>query len=162
VWQATPSPLEEKNLGTLFAIIDIENSNALNDDIIEIITSDVQRYFYRSDSFDVESAFETALHKLNRRLQELIGEIGEDWLTDLTAVLGVQKGSTVVFANVGRAVAFMVHKQNIVDILDTAKAKAQDINPVKLFSNIVSGGLVPESFIVFGTGERADLDIFCL
>jgi DNA-binding beta-propeller fold protein YncE len=156
VFLAEPKPKEEIRLGRLFAIIEIASTSDVNREILDLMVHDINRYYYRAEANEIEAAFENALQKTNRRLQEMIGEVGEDWLNELTALIGVQKGNELVFANVGRAIALMSHGSSIMDILDTAKAKAQDVSPVKIFSNIVTGEISEGSRILFSTETILD------
>lgn len=156
VFLSEPKSKEEIRLGRLFAILEIGSAATVNREIIDLMVHDINRYFYRAESSEIEAAFENALQKTNRRLQEMIGEVGEDWLQELTALIGVQKGNEIVFANVGRAIALMAHGNSIIDILDTAKAKAQDVSPVKIFSNIVTGNVNEGARILFSTETILD------
>lgn len=153
---ADPKPVEEKNLGRLFAIVEIESTQKVNKEIIDLMIRDIHDYYYRTESLEIEAAFENALQKTNRRLQEMIGEVGEEWLYHFTALFGVQKKNEVVFAHVGKSIAFMTYNNSVVDIVDTAKSKAQDISPVKIFSNIVTGTLSQGSFLFFSTETILD------
>lgn len=151
IFTSLPTPLEEKNLGRLFIIMEIDSKDSINDDILDLISEEINAHYYRSESFEVEAAFENALQKTNQKLQELIGEIGEEWLENINVLVGVEKAGVVYFTNLGRVVALMIYKDTIVDILDTTKSKSQSINPVKVFNNIVSGEIKEGSIILFGT-----------
>ncbi len=156
LFTADPTPLEEKNLGRLFAVMEIDSQEAMNDDILEIITDELKNLYYQSESFEMEAAFEHALQKTNQKIQEIVGEVGDEWLNLLNIVVGVQRGENLIFANVGRVIALMVHKNEIIDILDTTKAKAQDINPIKVFGNIVSGEITETGIILFSIESILD------
>ncbi|PJA93114.1 MAG: hypothetical protein CO132_04685 [Candidatus Kerfeldbacteria bacterium CG_4_9_14_3_um_filter_45_8] len=156
LFTAHPTPLEEKNLGRLFAVMEIDSQDSINDEILEVITQEINSAYYQSSVFEAETAFESALQQVNQKLQEIIGEVGEDWLEAMNIVIGVQKDGELIFANVGRVIALMIHNQQIVDILDTTKSKSSEINPVKVFSNTVSGELATNSIIVFSTESILD------
>lgn len=156
LFTASPTPLEEKNLGTLFAILEIDSQGQVNEEILNIIIDEIDNHYYQSESFEVEGAFETALQKTNLRLQEVVGEIGEEWLQQLNVVVGVQKGEQLVFANIGRVIALMIYHGRVVDVLDTTHAKAQDINPVKIFNNIVAGEVNDDNVLLFATETILD------
>lgn len=153
---SSPTPLEEKNLGRLFAVMEIDSQDTINDNILDIIANEIHAQYYRSESFEMETAFENALQKTNQKLQELISEIGEEWLHSMNIVLGVQKGKALVFTNIGRVIAMMVHNGKIIDVLDSAKTKAQDINPLKIFNNIVAGEASDNSALIFATETILD------
>ncbi len=153
---SSPTPLEEKNLGRLFAVMEIDSQDTINDNILDVISNEIHAQYYRAESFEVEAAFEHALQKTNQKLQELISEIGEEWLEHLNIVIGVQKGPSIVFTNIGSVISFMIHDGKTVDIIDSAKTKAQDINPLKIFTNIVAGELSEKSAMIFATETILD------
>lgn len=156
VFTASPTPLEEKNLGVLFAVLEIDSNDEINTEILDLIIEEIDSHYYQSESFEVETAFEHALQKTNHRLQELIGEVGDEWLQNVNIVVGVQKDEQLVFANIGRVIALMVYNGNIVDVLDTTRAKAEEINPVKIFSNTVAGEISADNIIFFATESILD------
>ncbi|MBI2410309.1 MAG: hypothetical protein HYV32_00235 [Candidatus Kerfeldbacteria bacterium] len=156
IFLSSPTPLEEKNLGNLFAVLEIESEDPVCEDILNILTEELNNQYYQSETFELEAAFEYALQKANQKIQEVIAEIGDTWLDQANMVLGVHKGDRLIFANIGRVIALMIHHGKIIDILDTAKAKAQEINPLKVFSNIVSGKLVDQSIVIFSTETILD------
>lgn len=152
LFTASPTPLEEKNLGRLFAVMEIESAEDVNNHILDVIASELNRY-YQSESFDLDAAFEHTLQKTNQKIGQLISEIGEEWLNRLNVIIGVHKDERLVFANVGRVTALMMVSGQIVDIVDTA---THDINPVKVFNNVVSGELTEQSTVLFSTETILD------
>ncbi|HLD22068.1 MAG TPA: hypothetical protein VJB65_04160, partial [Patescibacteria group bacterium] len=74
-----------------------------------------------------------------------------EWLNQCNILIGVQKEKELIFTNVGRVIALMMYHNKVIDILDTAKEKIQEINPVKIFGNIVSGQLVDNAIVFFST-----------
>jgi hypothetical protein len=156
VFSAEPTPLEEKNLGRLFALMEIDSQDSVNDSILEMIAEEVHTQFYRSESAEVEVAFESALQKANAKLHELISQIGDEWLESLHIVIGVQKDRTIVFAHLGRLIALMVHNGKMIDVVQPMHMRTSDINPAKVFSNIVSGEIGERSILFFGTESILD------
>jgi len=156
LFTAEPTPLEEKNLGRLFALLEIDSPDTVNEGILEMIAEEVHTHFYRSESTEVEAAFEYALQKTNTKLHELISQIGDEWLESLHVVIGVQKDNAVVFAHLGRLLALMVHNGKMVDIAQPMPVRVSDINPAKVFSNIVSGNINEQSTLFFGTESILD------
>lgn len=156
VFSAEPTPLEEKNLGRLFALLEIDSQDTVNESILDMITEEVHTHFYRSEHTEVEAAFEYALQKTNVKLNELISQIGDEWLESLHVVVGVQKGNALVFAHLGRMIGLMIHNGRMVDIVQPSHARVSDINPAKVFSNIVSGAIGEHSIVFFGTESILD------
>ncbi len=151
-----PTPLEEKNLGKVFLLIEIESAEEIYQELIELINDEFIHYYYRSENFDVEAAFEQALQKVNQKLQEAMSEIGKEWLSKFNIVIAVLKGKEMHFTQLGSAQAFLVQNDKIVNIIDSAAAKSRTINPLKIFNNVLSGQLTTRSTMIFCTESLLD------
>lgn len=151
---SNPSPLEERNLGRVFAIIEFTEPDSFVEDIIEKIDSAFTHGYYHSSDFDVEAAFERALHKVNKYVQEAVGQYDEGWVYNMNALLGVMRGTEVHVAYVGSMEAFLVQGEDIIDILQ--KTQAEEIKPLKLFTNIISGECTEKSSLVLSTTNLLD------
>ena len=57
VFVASPTPLEEKNFGTIFAIVEIDSTDAVNQEVIELINEEIVQHYYRSTELETELAF---------------------------------------------------------------------------------------------------------
>lgn len=149
-----PSPLEEKNLGRLFVLIEFEEPGEYYEDIIELIDRTFSHSYYRSSDFEVEAAFERSMQKVNKSVQELVGQFGEDWTYRFNALLGIIHSSEIHLAYVGSVEAFLIQKGEIVDILQ--KDKTAEIKPLKLFTNVLSGQCSEDATMVFSTSNLLD------
>lgn len=156
LFTATPTPLEEKNLGQVFAIMEIESTDSMNEHVLDVVANEINKNYYKSEALEFDSAFEYALQETNKKVQELVGEVGEEWLHNLNMVAGVRKGQDVVFAHLGRVIAQMIHGNNIVDVLDTTASKMQAVNPVRAFGSVMSGRLTPSAILFFSTETILD------
>ncbi len=156
LFTARPTPLEEKNLGRLFGVLEIDSQDSINEEILHVIEDVIVSEYYRAEATEVETAFEVALQQVNKKVHELVADIGDEWLNSVNMLLGVQKGHSVIFANIGHVIAMLIQKDQIIDILDTTKAKAQDINPMKVFTNIVTGEAPKDSAVLFATETMLD------
>lgn len=154
---AHPTPLEGKTLGQLFALLEIENRDPQNHEVIVSLQQELTRRYYQSDDFHVETAFEHALQATNERLQHLLTEDLGAWLPKLNVVIGVLKESSLYLTVVGRTHAYLVHGQRIIDILETsAGAPQEEISPLKIFTNIISGQLSPDDSLLLCTTSLLD------
>ncbi|OGY83741.1 MAG: hypothetical protein A3F54_05165 [Candidatus Kerfeldbacteria bacterium RIFCSPHIGHO2_12_FULL_48_17] len=145
-----PTPLEEKNLGRIFVLIEEHNHNEFAQELFKKIVETLDYEYYHGTDFDMEIAFENALQKLNHTLQELSSEYGDDWLSGFSAVISVLKGEKTHFSAAGRAQAFLIQKDKIIDILSQGSSGG-NINPVRIFSSILSGDLRKNSSLLLGT-----------
>ncbi|MBU0670690.1 hypothetical protein KKF29_00870, partial [Patescibacteria group bacterium] len=150
---ADPTPLEEKNLGRVYTLIEISNDLDEANEVIDIINQSISNAYYQSTSFEIEIALETALKSLNKKLQQITSELGEDWLDKISAIIAVQKGQEIHFAQIGTIHSFLVQDKKIIEIGGANKEK---INPLKIFSNILSGNLTKKSTLIFCTESILD------
>lgn len=149
-----PSPLEEKNLGRIFVLMELEDPQPYYDEIIEKIDQAFLNAYYRSSDFEIEAAFERSLHKINKTVQELVSKYGEGWVYKTNALLGIVKDTEVHLTYVGSVEGFLIHKSTIIDILQ--KTQSSQIKPLKLFTNIISGQCPDQATMVFATTNLLD------
>lgn len=149
-----PTPLEENNLGKIFVVLEFDNPQRYTEEIIERITSAFSESYYRSSDFEVEAAFERALQKVNQAVKDSISEYGEDWVYSLNAIIGVIHETAVYFTYVGSMEGFLVQGQEIIDVIQ--KSKDNDIKPLKLFTNIISGQCPEKCAMLFSTSNLLD------
>lgn len=156
-YTSRPTPLEERTMGRLFLIVEIDEPDQRNQQLIEEIQQAITREYYGSDHFQVEIAFERALQKANEHLHGLVGEELASWLKNLNILIGVLKDTSLHFTAVGRMHAFLVHRQRIIDILDSSPgAQTEMPTPLKIFTNIVSGQLNLGDTLLFCTTSILD------
>ncbi len=155
LFEATPTPLEEKNLGKLFAIIELDLVSDSNEHIIDLVLSRLTDAYYASEQFEIEAAFEHALHRLNEQIATIVGEVGEDWLKGCNAVFGVVHGSELVFAHSGAVLGLLSIKKQLVDIIEP-DSRIAELNPLTFFGNVISGQLPDNGSVFFGTDAMMD------
>ncbi|MDP3970342.1 MAG: hypothetical protein Q8P90_01445 [bacterium] len=154
IYLSTPTPLEEKNLGRIFVLIDLEDPQPFYEELVELIDSTFTNAYYRSSDFEVEAAFERSLHRVNKAVQDGISQYGEEWVYKLNGILGIVKGTEVHIAYVGAVETFLIQGDDIIDVLQ--KSKSEEIKPLKLFTNIISGECQDKSSMLFATSNLLD------
>ncbi len=153
---ATPTPLEERMLGRLFFVVELNSNEALDHQLIHAIQRELQAYYYQSEDFQIESAFEKALQRLNDRLHGIIGQHTVDWIKRASILVGVVKETALHFSVIGHMHAFLIHRQRILDILESSTGAPETSSPVKIFSNIISGHLSLNDALLFCTTSLLD------
>ncbi len=155
LYTATPTPLEEKNLGKLFAIIELGLPGQNNDHIIDLLIAALSDAYYASEQFETEAAFEHALHRMNEQIATIVSEVGSEWLTHCHAVFGVVHGTELVFAHSGSVLGLLTMKDQLIDIIEP-DARVSELNPLKFFTNVVAGQLPETGSIFFATDGMMD------
>ncbi len=159
VFVAHQSPTEEKSLGKVFFVAEIASRDRINLDIIKKIQEQLLSSYYRTDDLNIETAFEKALESTNQIIADMVGDYDVNWLDKLNAIAFVLKDDAIYFSTVGHTHAFLVRQNKIIDILRTTEngaAAHEKINPLKAFSNIISGPLQTEDTLVLTTPNLLD------
>lgn len=131
----------------LVILVEIEVSDKDNEIIIEDIVREIEHQFFNSPAAEVEYAFENALAKANLRVKDTLLGKPKNWLKGMHIAVLALSGEEVHLASVGLAHAFLVRNEKIVDVLKSPEGTAAP-NPVKLFTNIVSGALAQGTAMV--------------
>ncbi|XOU94663.1 MAG: hypothetical protein ACNFW9_01210 [Candidatus Kerfeldbacteria bacterium] len=159
VFASKQSPIEEKNLGKLFLVAEINSDDKINLDIIQTIQDTFTTSYYNTDDLQIESAFEQALENVNQRIADMVGDYDTNWLDKLNIIAVIVKDNTLYFSQVGKLYAFMVRNNKITNIIETteeANELGDKINPLKAFSNIVSGELASDDALLFCNSNLLD------
>lgn len=154
IYVAEPTPLEEKNFGSIFSIINIESKDEANSEVINLINEEITQNYYRSTDLEIETAFENTLNLLNRKLQKAMAELGEEWIKKLNICIGVIKDKELHFSQTGNINILLAQKNQIVKLSDNVKYQTK--NPLKILANISSGQLILHSAIIFCTESILD------
>ncbi len=143
-----PATAEEAQLGKLIIISQISLTDSHNKEIIEAISQEVKENYYSAEASDPETAFEQAIQKLNKQLNQLYTskDIKKNWLNNLNILIAVVNEAQLYLAPVGQVSALMMWQDKVIDIYE-APEKDQ-INPLKIFSQILSGELREEAIVV--------------
>lgn len=159
VFVSNQSPIEEKNLGKLFLVAEINSDDKINLDIIQSIQDTLTTNYYNTDDLHIESAFEQSLENVNQRIADMVGDYDTNWLDKLNMIAVIIKDNILYFSHVGQLYAFMVRGNKITNIIETteeANELGEKINPLKAFSNIVSGDLESDDSLLFCNSNLLD------
>ena len=155
VYIASPSNEEYKRFGQLFVLIENKFESSKNDEINKAIISIIDEETKNLQIEKIETAFETALNNLNKKIQSYLVGLAEEWFDNLNLIIGIEKDNNLYFTNIGNMTGFIIVKDKIANIIEPNREK---INPLKLFTN-VSNGQLPAGCTVFLCTENI-LDYF--
>ncbi|MFH1598002.1 MAG: hypothetical protein ABIB97_02940 [Patescibacteria group bacterium] len=157
VYISHPTPVEEDTFGKLLIITDIHSQDRINQDIINTIQEEVKKHYYQSSDLNIETAFENALQKTNEKLHQLIQDGLTNWVDKLNIIIAVIKDNELHLTQLGTMKALLIHGPKIVDILEASQTPAEiEINPLKIFANIVSGQLAEGDYLLCATSSLFD------
>ncbi|MBU2575626.1 hypothetical protein KKF64_00825 [Patescibacteria group bacterium] len=121
----------------LFA--EIEASDRDNEKIIQILKQELSDQFFNAPAQTDEYAFENALAKANIKIKDILLSKPKNWLNKIHIAAVALCNDEIHIAPIGNIHAFLIHNQKVSDVLNSPQQST--LNPVKLFTNIVSGKL---------------------
>lgn len=151
---AQPTPLEEKNLGKIFALIEFTAAYPFIDQVVRCIDDSFFQSYYRSADFETEAAFERSLHKVNSAIRDFIHDHGEEWLYKTNIAIGVLYDMTLHLSYLGRVEAYIAQTDGMLDIIQ--HPQTAEIQPLKPFNNIISGKCPEKSGVIIATSTLLD------
>lgn len=155
--------------GSLFGLIEIESGHQEIADLIDLIIGEIQDNFYyprnlASDQSytNILEQFEVSLKNLNLSIAAFLEtrHINLD-LDKVNIVLGLSSDKELHFAivgNVGALLFFHTTKSNyrIINIIDGSGTIYSTPNPLKLFSQVISGVIRPRDILFISTANIFD------
>ena len=153
VWISRPSPSEEQALGKLIVITDLPGTDRVNLDVISLIQEELRTGYYQSTDTKPERAFEQALQQTNRRLHSVITDGVSSWVEKANIIVAAAWRDQVIISTVGSVHSFMLRHGRIHDILDPTP---QTVNPVRIFSHVMSGQLQADDQLLLCTPSLLD------
>jgi len=157
---------KEDLAGKLFALIEIESKRSDDLKIINFLLNNINYNYYQNEklilrekisTLKIEHIFESALARTNKNLIDFIKneKINFDPY-QINATIGIIYKNEIYFTNLGKNKAFLIYKNydenkfKISDIINNTETKEdKQINIAKLFSNIISGLLPAEGYVLF-------------
>jgi len=137
----------KKNPDKQLAIfIEIEASDKDNEIIVNELKNELEYQFFNSPTENNEYAFESALAKANAKIKDILLSKPRNWLNKIHIAALAICYDEIYIAPVGDMHAFLVSGQKTTDVLYTPKKSSP--SPIKLFTNIVSGSIIPGNSII--------------
>ena len=130
----------------MLLFVEIEASDRDNEKIIQILKKELSGHFFNTPAQTDEYAFENALAKANIKIKDILLSKPKNWLNKIHIGIIALCNDEIYIAPIGNIHAFLIHNEKISDVLDSSQE--QTPNPVKLFTNIVSGKLTTGNAMV--------------
>lgn len=146
---------ERERLGRLFVVTEIAPAHPDNQRLIHTLQETVSSAYYSISDRGIETSFEQALAETNARLQDFLRGDHRPWLQGFSTFIGILKDTNFVFTHVGAIQAFLIRGNRIVDLLHSTGTEAA-LNPLKIFSSVVTGQLEPGDSLLVATTSLLD------
>lgn len=163
---AAPPEVTLLNKGTLFGLFEVNSGKHKMLELVDVVIEEIQDNYYSvalpNGDADLETAFETALQKTNLAVAAFLenAQIAID-LEHINAVIGLQFHKELYLAPVGSLGLFLFQRlaksgYRIINILDVSKTPLTSPNPLKLFSQVITGGIGSRDVVALMTSSFLD------
>lgn len=154
VFSYTPERINEQKLGSLYIVGQItDHANNQASYFLNLIASIIKREYYSQKHSTALQALESALHKANLALSDLLENNGQSqWLKSLDLLAAAYSANKIYLANTNKARALLIRKSQIAEIItNSVNAKNNSSHPLKTFSNIAIGKLEQNDVLILTT-----------
>lgn len=138
-YEHIPRNPEEQAHGSIYAVIEIEDSGGHAEEIAEKIIDILHSEYYEDLDREPLASFEASLAKINEELAERSSEGQINWLGKLNAVLAVLSENVLHLTQGGKAEAYLYRNEHAMHL--TEDLTGDNINPLRTFINVASGEL---------------------
>ncbi len=156
--------------GKIFGLIDIESSDSNIDKLVDLIIDEIKNnYYYSADiknknisEINITNHFEEALKKTNLSIASFLES--EKITIDLEKVnilVAVSCGSDINLTLTGNMGVIMLYNTppmnyKIIDIMDNFSGSSAPVDPLKIFSQVISGKIRNKDILFVATDNLFD------
>ncbi len=159
VFVSEPENVAQQNLGTLAGILEITDSSEESSYIVNYLVSVIKKEYYSRAKRGTIESFEAALKKANLALAKLAEHETVAWIGHTNAILLVIDKNNLHLSTSGDARALLLRGKTLTDISDGGVTEEAP-NPIKTFTDIVSGRLEEADKLIITTSAMFDIFSF--
>ncbi len=156
VFVEDPENITQQNLGILAGILEITDSSEDSSYIVNYLISVIKKEYYAKPKRGVIESFESALKKANLALAKLAEHENIAWIGHTNAILLVIDKNNLHLSQSGSARALLLRGKTLTDISEDPTSLSSP-NPIKTFTDIVSGRLEENDKLIVTTESMFDL-----
>lgn len=146
----------QKNLGTLFGVLEITDLSEDSSYVVNYIISVIKKEFFSKEKRGAIESMEAALHKANLALSKLAQHENISWIGNFNALVATIEKNNLHFSQAGKASALLIRNKTLTDISE-GMSEGETPNPLKTFTNISSGKLEKNDKLILATPEIFDI-----
>ncbi|MFA6466334.1 MAG: hypothetical protein WCV71_00540 [Patescibacteria group bacterium] len=139
--------------GRLFIILELPKQKIDQQPYLDQLINELATYFDTSGQDNPEILLEEILQQANQVLPEMAAAIKiHNWINTIDLTVGIIYDSSIYMAGIGNINGLLMHNKQITTIM----AKNNNINPSKVFSDIISGELDDGDALIISTNSLFD------
>lgn len=129
------------SLGTLFGFFEVEIHDEDAAYIVNFLASVAKKEYFANPKRSPEESFESALHRINVALAEIVKHGNVSWLGHLHGALGAVSQNTLHFSVTGEGEIYLARAETIRSISAGLVESGIEPHPLKTFTEVSSGEL---------------------
>jgi hypothetical protein len=141
LFEYAPENIYQQALGNLVGFFEIKEYSQDSAYIVNFLTSVLKKEYYMNPKRPVNESFDSALHKVNLALSEIVKNGNVEWLGKLNAAICVLEKNNAHFSVAGSAKIFLYRNSVLSDISEDLASNQAEPHPLKTFVNVSSGRL---------------------
>jgi len=139
--------------GRLFIMLELPKHKLDQQPYVDQLINEIATYFDTSGQDNPEILLEEVLRQTNQLLPEMRTSVKiHNWLNTIDLAIGIIYNNNVYMAGIGNIYSLLMHNKQITTIM----AKNNNINPNKIFSDIISGELDDGDALIISTDSLFD------
>lgn len=139
--------------GRLFIILELPKQKIDQQAYLDQLINEIATYFDTSGQDNPEILLEEILQQVNQILPEMAASIKiSGWINTLDLTIGIIYDNSVYMAGIGNINGLLMHNKQVTTIM----SKNNNINPSKVFSDIISGELDDGDALIVSTNSLFD------
>lgn len=139
--------------GRLFIILELPKQKIDQQPYLDQLINELATYFDTSGQDNPEILLEEILQQANQLLPEMAAAIKiHNWINTIDLTVGIIYDNNIYLAGIGNINGLLMHNKQITTIM----AKNNNINPSKVFSDIISGELDDGDALIISTNSLFD------
>ncbi len=137
-----------QGLGTLFGFFEVEIHDQDAAYIVNFLASVAKKEYFANPRRHPVESFESALHKVNVALAEIVKHGNISWLGHLHGAIGTVSGNTLHFSVTGDGGIYLAREDTLHSISDGLANTDSEPHPLKTFTEVSSGELFDADLIL--------------
>ncbi|PID52730.1 MAG: hypothetical protein CR972_00440 [Candidatus Moraniibacteriota bacterium] len=150
----------QKALGTILGFFIVRDESPSSENIVNFLASEVKKQYFLPTEKPVEEKFESALHRVNRALEEIANIGNVSWMGTVEGAVCVVNENSIHFSVAGDAHILLLRNDTLIDISEGLASEDAINYPLKTFVDISSGDICAHDKIIITSHELLDLISF--
>lgn len=147
----------QKALGTMLGFFIVRDESPTSENIVNFLASEVKKQYFSPTEKPMEEKFESALHRVNRALEEIANLGNISWLGTVEGAVCVINENSIHFSVAGNAHILLLRNDTLINISEGLASEDAASYPLKTFVDVSSGDICAHDKIIIASHELLEL-----